>query len=317
MSAGQNLLVDSPQVYRALLVLRCIDEQSGALHAGPTQAMRTCACACRYYVAEGVKLFAQETWRLVMADTGRLQVAKHIDEVVRFYIAQSRANNHAVREAACACIAELMEKVRDTAYKLQPQHPAHWLCSPTARHVGLAYSLHSFSCDVPGHHWYVVMAMSSPVPVVHTAPECQSPSPHHRLLSKRCAYSMQVDRTAVTPHVPTLLRALTFTFKDASWPVRDAACSACGRCALAYPDAMRPLLPELTGLWLAHIGDNIPSVREDSAIALGKVCMCMCLHLCASLVGHLVNPIYFNYHWLDALVLWLTRRVSHRIGTLP
>ena len=69
---------------------------------------------------------------------------------VDYYISQSKANNHAVREAACACIAELMEKV-----------------SPAA----------------------------------------------------------------VGPHVPALLRALLLCFKDTSWPVRDAACVACGRCA--------------------------------------------------------------------------------------
>jgi hypothetical protein len=64
-------------------------------------------------------------------------------------VTQSKANNHAVREAACACVAELMEKV---------------------------------------------------------------------------------DRHAVAPHVPVLLRALLLCFKDMSWPVRDAACVACGRC---------------------------------------------------------------------------------------
>lgn len=32
-------------------------------------------------------------------------------QVVAYYIEQSKANNHAVREAACACIAELMCKV--------------------------------------------------------------------------------------------------------------------------------------------------------------------------------------------------------------
>lgn len=31
--------------------------------------------------------------------------------MVNYYIEQSKANNHAVREAACACIAELMCKV--------------------------------------------------------------------------------------------------------------------------------------------------------------------------------------------------------------
>ncbi len=32
-------------------------------------------------------------------------------QVVNYYVEQSKANNHAVREAACACIAELMCKV--------------------------------------------------------------------------------------------------------------------------------------------------------------------------------------------------------------
>ncbi|KAF8068347.1 hypothetical protein HT031_002036 [Scenedesmus sp. PABB004] len=68
-------------------------------------------CLNRYYVAEGVRLYAQETWRRVMADTGRAAVARHIDQVVFYYVSQSKANNHAVREAACAVIAELMEKV--------------------------------------------------------------------------------------------------------------------------------------------------------------------------------------------------------------
>jgi hypothetical protein len=69
-------------------------------------------------------------------------------QVVFYYISQSKANNHAVREASCAVIAELMEKV---------------------------------------------------------------------------------DKAAVSAHVPDLLRALLLCFKDSSWPVRDAACTACGR----------------------------------------------------------------------------------------
>ncbi len=31
---------------------------------------------------------------------------------VEFYISQTEADNHAVREAACACIAELASKVK-------------------------------------------------------------------------------------------------------------------------------------------------------------------------------------------------------------
>jgi len=36
---------------------------------------------CRYYVAEGVRLYSQETWRQVMGTTGRAKVAKYIDQV--------------------------------------------------------------------------------------------------------------------------------------------------------------------------------------------------------------------------------------------
>ena len=34
---------------------------------------------------------------------------------VEFYVSQTKADNHAVREAACACIAELGTKVRVTS----------------------------------------------------------------------------------------------------------------------------------------------------------------------------------------------------------
>ena len=40
---------------------------------------------------------------------------------------------------------------------------------------------------------------------------------------------LQVDRTAVSPHVGDLLAALILCFKDMGWPVRDAACTAFGR----------------------------------------------------------------------------------------
>eukprot|EP00854_Cymbomonas_tetramitiformis_P005490 gene5490-6653_t len=147
-------------------------------------------CLNRYYVAEGVRLYSQETWRTAMGDTGRQWVAKCAPEVVTYYVEASQANNHAVREAACACIAELMSKI---------------------------------------------------------------------------------DRAAVAPHVPTLLKALVDCFKDESWPVRDAACSACGNCVIAFPEESRSVLEELYELWFSHLWDNIWSVRETSAIALANV----------------------------------------------
>lgn len=48
-------------------------------------------CLNRYYVAEGVRVFSQESWRLVFGDTGRRRVAEHIGAIVPYYISQSKA----------------------------------------------------------------------------------------------------------------------------------------------------------------------------------------------------------------------------------
>ena len=72
-------------------------------------------CLNRYYLAEGVRLFNQETWKQVVGEKGKELVGKHLKEVVSFYISQTLSDNHAVREAACHCMAELASKVnRDT-----------------------------------------------------------------------------------------------------------------------------------------------------------------------------------------------------------
>lgn len=68
-------------------------------------------CLNRYYVAEGVKIFSNETWKNVFGDQGKHLVLRYAKEISSFYIAQSKADNHAVREAACHCISELCTKV--------------------------------------------------------------------------------------------------------------------------------------------------------------------------------------------------------------
>lgn len=59
-----------------------------------------CGCRClnRYYGADGLRLYSQETWQLVMGSTGREEVAKCVDVVLDYYIAQSAAQNHLVKE---------------------------------------------------------------------------------------------------------------------------------------------------------------------------------------------------------------------------
>ena len=70
-----------------------------------------CMCLNRYYVAEGVRIYSQRTWAQVMGHQGRHVVMSVMDELVAYYFMQSEADNHAVREAACQCIAELATKV--------------------------------------------------------------------------------------------------------------------------------------------------------------------------------------------------------------
>ena len=46
-------------------------------------------CLNRYYLAEGVRIYSQETWRLVTTlehGGGREVVEKYIEEVVQYYI---------------------------------------------------------------------------------------------------------------------------------------------------------------------------------------------------------------------------------------
>ncbi|XP_078673655.1 uncharacterized protein LOC144912352 [Branchiostoma floridae x Branchiostoma belcheri] len=68
-------------------------------------------CLNRYYVAEGVRIYSQETWKKVTNTEGKALVEEYISQVVEYYMEATTADNHAVREAACACIAELGSKI--------------------------------------------------------------------------------------------------------------------------------------------------------------------------------------------------------------
>ncbi|CAM9544049.1 unnamed protein product [Ectocarpus sp. 6 AP-2014] len=68
-------------------------------------------CLNRYYLADGVKLFSQETWRMFMGEEGREMVGKYAQDVTDYYCMASELDNHCVRESACHSIAEMAEKV--------------------------------------------------------------------------------------------------------------------------------------------------------------------------------------------------------------
>ncbi|BFZ12449.1 hypothetical protein BsWGS_15488 [Bradybaena similaris] len=68
-------------------------------------------CLNRYYMAEGVRIYSQVTWQLITQGEGKTLVERYIQQVVDYYIKSTESDNHAVREAACACIAELGSKI--------------------------------------------------------------------------------------------------------------------------------------------------------------------------------------------------------------
>ena len=151
-------------------------------------------CMNRYYVAEGVKIYSNETWKLVHGDKGKDVICKYAQQVCEFYIEQSTADNHAVREAACHCISELCTKVAAT-----------------------------------------------------------------------------VSKEPFKPFIAQMLSALLDCFKDASWPVRDCACIACGHFVATFPEECKEVFPELLHLWIEHLSDNIQSVRHHSAQSISTI----------------------------------------------
>lgn len=91
-------------------------------------------CLNRFYLAQGVKLYSQDTWKLVFganADQvegdandeglhssentrgggGMGAVARNAAPLCRYYSKMCDADNHAVREAACQGVAELAQKI--------------------------------------------------------------------------------------------------------------------------------------------------------------------------------------------------------------
>jgi len=147
-------------------------------------------CLNRYYVAEGVRVYSQQTWLTVTKKQGVHLVEEHISSVVAFYVSQSSADNHAVREAACACIAELGSKV---------------------------------------------------------------------------------SKDILSPHVDTLLSTLLVCFKDECWPVRDAACLACGNFASCFPAECLSKREEILSLCLINLEDSISSIRQGAAISVAQM----------------------------------------------
>lgn len=53
--------------------------------------------------------------------------------------------------------------------------------------------------------------------------------------------------------------------------VRDAASTAYAKAVLVFPEECRPFLSEVWPIWLALLDENVFSVREHAAEAVGDV----------------------------------------------
>ena len=91
-------------------------------------------------------------------------------------------------------------------------------------------------------------------------------------ISELCTkVAREVDKEPFRPYITPMLNALLDCFKDASWPVRDCACIACGHFVSTFPEESKPVFDELCHLWFEHLSDNIQSVREHSAQSIVEV----------------------------------------------
>jgi hypothetical protein len=74
-----------------------------------------------------------------------------------------------------------------------------------------------------------------------------------------------IDKDPFRKNIDKLLKCLVDCFKDESWPVRDVACIACAHFVATFPEESQEMFKELKPMWIAHLSDNINSVRDHSA----------------------------------------------------
>jgi len=99
------------RVFLVALMEHESDQATSSLHDLDTVLLPR-MCLNRFYLAQGVKIYSHETWRIVFAGGDGLgRVAECAGPVCRYYCKMCDADNHAVREAACQAVAELASKI--------------------------------------------------------------------------------------------------------------------------------------------------------------------------------------------------------------
>ena len=209
-------------------------------------------CLNRFYIAQGVKLYSQETWRLVFggassaktsqpAETadGELQstsdgvrggggmgaVARNAAPICRYYAKACDADNHAVREAGCQGIAELAQKVGS-----HPEYAEYLSPHVTGLLQALLMCFHDESWPVRDEACLACGTFCLAYPE-----ECE-------------------------PELDTLFERWTEQLTDQIWSVREDA-------AVALGDAMAAYGPAMYDKVLAVVKKSVPAARDQPAMS--------------------------------------------------
>lgn len=184
-------------------------------------------CLNRFYLAQGVKLYSHETWRLVFGQTageGLRRVAENAGAVCRYYIKMADADNHAVREASCQAIAELAHKIGS--------HPTY------AEYLAP----------------YVPMLLQGLLMCFH-----DESWPVRDEACLACGTFVRAYPEECQPDLKTLFERWTEQLTDQIWSVRENAAVALGDAIVAYG---QPMFDEV----LQVVKTNLPTAREQPAM---------------------------------------------------
>mmetsp|Transcript_24365 Transcript_24365/g.51022 ORF Transcript_24365/g.51022 Transcript_24365/m.51022 type:complete len:949 (+) Transcript_24365:84-2930(+) len=200
-------------------------------------------CLNRFYIAQGVKLYSQDTWKTVFEqqkqsregeeDTtatavgggGMGAVARNAAPLCRYYAIMCDADNHAVREAACQGVAELAQKLgKHSLY-------AEFL----APHVTIL--LQALLMCFHDESW----------PVRDEA--CLACGTFCLAYAEECL-----------PELPTLFERWTEQMTDQIWSVREDAAVALGDAIAAYgPDMLEKVMKVLK--------KSLPAAKDQPAMS--------------------------------------------------
>lgn len=188
-------------------------------------------CLNRFYLAQGVKLYSHETWRIVFekyrdfAGSGLENVAIHGGAICRYYTKMADADNHVVREAACQAIAELATKIgRSEQY-------SHYLAP------------------------YVISLLQALLMCFH-----DESWPVRDEACLACGTFCLAYPKECEPELPTLFSRWTEQLTDQIWSVREDAAVALGDAIEAYGSSMFDKAMEI-------LNRDLPSAKKQPAMS--------------------------------------------------